>query len=116
VARAARRLAQICLPHFELEEQVVLPIFALLTQAAAGENARPPGLEARLTAFHREQERFQRGHEAIARAAEGLLEAAYKEGNREATELSHMFRNHERIEDDLALAAREFGIMGNSGN
>jgi hypothetical protein len=112
IAGISQRLAQICLPHFALEEEIVFPIFARLRAAASREDSRHAvrDLDEQMARFGRERKRLHRHHRALASCVRELLAAGYKQGNREIAELAHLLSNHERIESDLELAAHELGI------
>ncbi len=113
IAGIARRLAQVCLPHFALEEEIMFPIFARLPAAAARDDSRTAvsALPAQLALFRHERRQLHSHHESVSACVKELLAAAYKEGNREVTELAHLLTNHERIESDLELAAHELGML-----
>jgi hypothetical protein len=113
IADIARRLAQVCLPHFALEEEIIFPIFARLRVAASRDDSRAvvSDLVEELALFRREHLRLRSHHQSVAACVKELLAAAYKEGNREVTDLAHLLANHERIENDLELAAHELGML-----
>ena len=113
IADIARRLAQVCLPHFAFEEEIMFPVFARLRVGASREDpqAAVSDLADQLALFRRERLRLHSHHKSISACVKELLAAAYKEGNQEATELAHLLTKHERIENDLELAAHELGML-----
>ncbi len=113
IAGIVRRLAQVCLPHFALEEEIMFPIFARLPAAAVRDDSLSAvgDLPAQVALFRRERGQLHSHHESVSACVKELLAAAYKEGNREVTELAHLLINHERIESDLELAAHELGML-----
>ncbi len=113
VAKAARALAQICLPHFELEEDVVLPFFERLQEVRSTENLGSvlAGIHSQLSDLSEEYQLLKRHHNAMRSASKLLQDAAYKEGNTQVTDLCHLLENHERIETDVAHAVHELAIL-----
>lgn len=103
IAEAAHRLAQICLPHFEWEEQSVFPVLRFLPELAQGilrpEMADILPLVSEFSLGH--EEYFNAEHQAILSAINSLLQAARRENNREFVELAYNLRSHEKIEDQV---------------
>jgi hypothetical protein len=108
---AARRLSDICLPHFELEERVVLPVLARLNQLADREEEREEiaDLYERIGEMSRQHKRFAAEHRSVVSALDTLSTAAHKEGSRETLELTEMLRDHEAFEDHLDLEGYNIG-------
>jgi hypothetical protein len=102
IATAARRVAQLCLSHFEHEENSVFPVLALLPYLRQG-NLRPEMMEVMplITAFRAKQALVDDHHQLIGSAIENLLQAARKEKNREIAQLAYKLSLHERIEDEV---------------
>lgn len=102
IAAAARRVAQLCLSHFEHEESSVFPVLALLPDLQQGD-LRPEMMEVMplITAFRAKQAVVDDHHRLIATAIEAMLQAARKEKNREFAQSAYNLRVHERIEDEV---------------
>ena len=102
IGDAAKRVAELCLPHFEHEEEIVFPIFGLLRELASG-TVRPEMAQVLplVTAFSIWRDSLSDAHQSIAPAIEALLRAARKEHNREIAEFAYGLRVHERLEDEV---------------
>ena len=102
IGDAAARVASICLPHFEREEETVFPVFGLLRDVSVG-SVRPEMAEVLplVAAFGNWRDSLDDEHLTIAPAIHGLLLAAHKEDNREIVEFTYALRMHERLEGDV---------------
>jgi len=102
VPRAAKRVADLCLPHFEHEEKAVFPILGLLPYLERGE-LRPEMMDVvpLVADFREKHETLNAHHHLILAAIEELLQAAHREKNREFAEFAYNMRVHERIEDEV---------------
>ena len=102
IAKAAKRLADLCLPHFEWEEKTVFPVLGLLPELTRGD-VRPEMVEIlpMIAEFSSKQDALANQHQLILSAVEGLLLAAHREKNREFAEFAYNLRIHERIEDEV---------------
>ena len=102
IAKAAKRVAELCLPHFEHEEKSVFPVLALLPHLAPN-NLRPEMMEVMplISDFRAKHDAMNDHHQSILSAVEGLLQAAHKEKNREFAEFAYNLRVHETIEDEV---------------
>jgi hypothetical protein len=102
IGQAAERLADLCLPHFEREEELVFPVFGLLRELALGE-VRPEMAEVLplVSAFRAWHDSLGKQHGSIASAIHELLLAAHKESHREFAEFAYNLRVHERMEDEV---------------
>ena len=102
IGEAAGRVAGLCLPHFEREEEMVFPVFGLLRELASGK-VRPEMAEVLplVSAFSAWRDALGDAHQSIAPAIHGLLLAAQKEDNREIVEFAYCLRVHERLEDEV---------------
>lgn len=102
IADAARRLAQICLPHFEWEEETVFPVLGLLPDLTRGE-VRQDMVEVlpMIAEFGARHDAADNQHQSILSAVRTLLQAANREKNREFAEFAYNLRVHERIEDEV---------------
>jgi len=102
IAKAAKRVAQLCLPHFEHEEKHVFPVLALLPYLERGillaEMVDVMPLISNFTAKH---DAITDHHQLILAATEELLQAAHKDKTREFTEFAYNLRVHEKIEDEV---------------
>ncbi len=109
IGQSARRLAHLCLPHFELEEKLIFPILARLHTLATSKDERPDfvDLQSEFIKLSGLNKRLGRGHHAIKGAAKALLRVATEERNREFAALADMLVNHECVEEELGLAAME---------
>lgn len=102
IARAGKRVAQLCLPHFEHEEKSIFPVLALLPYLERG-NLRPEMMNVMplIYDFRSKQDALDGHHQLIESAIEDLLQAAHKEKNREFTEFAYSLRVHEMVEDEV---------------
>ena len=102
IAKAGKRVAQLCLPHFEHEEKSVFPVLALLPYLEQG-NLRPEMMDVMplIFDFRAKHDALDDHHQLIVSAIEELLQAAHKEKNREFAEFAYNLRVHERIEDEV---------------
>jgi hypothetical protein len=106
IAKAGKRVAQLCLPHFEHEEKAVFPVLALLPDLERG-NVRPEMMEMMpmISDFRAKRDALNAHHQSIASAIEELLQAAHAEKNREFAEFAYTLRVHEMIEDEVIYPA-----------
>jgi hypothetical protein len=106
IAKAGRRVAELCLPHFEREEKDVFPVLALLPYLEQG-NLRPEMMDVMplISNFRATHGAIDDDHQLILSAIEDLLQAAHKEKNREFAEFAYNLRVHERIEDEVIYPA-----------
>jgi hypothetical protein len=102
IAKAARRVAQLCLSHFEHEENSVFPVLALLPYLQQG-NLRPEMMTVMplIAAFRAKHAAVDDHHQLIVSAIEALQQAAHKEKSREFAQLAYNLKVHERIEDEV---------------
>jgi len=102
IAKAGKRLAQLCLAHFEHEEEMVFPLIALLPDLERG-NLRGEMIDdiPLISNFWVMHDALGEQHQAIASAIEDLLQAAHMEKSKEFAEFAHNLRTHERIEDEV---------------
>ena len=106
IAKAAKRVAELCLPHFEHEEKTVFPVLALLPYLEQG-NLRPEMLDVMplIFNFRAKHDAINDHHQLIVSAIEELLKAAHKEKNREFAEFAYNMRVHEKVEDEVIYPA-----------
>ncbi len=102
VGEAAGRLAGLCLPHLEREEETVFPVFGLLRDLASGK-VRPEMADILplVSAFGAWRDSLDDDHRSTAPAIQALLLAAHQEDNREIVEFTYCLRMHERLEDEV---------------
>jgi len=102
IAKAGKRLAQLCLPHFEHEEKSVFPVLALLPYLEQG-NLRPEMMDVMpvIHDFRAKHDAIDDHHQLIVAAIEELLQAAHKEKNREFADFAYTMRIHEKVEDEV---------------
>ena len=102
IAIAAKRVAKLCLPHFEHEEKTVFPVLALLPYLERGD-LRPEMLDVLplIGDFAAKHDALDEHHQSIVSAIEALGQAARKEKNRLFTEFAYNLRVHERVEDEV---------------
>jgi len=102
IPSSAKRVAELCLPHFECEERKVFPILALLPFLQRGELRREMlKVMPLISDFHEQQERMQAHHDLILSAVEDLLQDTRKERGSEFTDFAYGLRAHERMEDEV---------------
>ncbi|MBI4293602.1 MAG: hypothetical protein HY661_19170 [Betaproteobacteria bacterium] len=102
IAKAAKRVAQLCLPHFEREEKSVFPVLALLPDLTHG-ILRPEMMDVMplISDFKARHAALNEHHQSILSAIEAMLDAAHKEKKREYAEFAYNLRIHEKIEDEV---------------
>ncbi len=107
VREAAARLAEVCVPHFELEEKTIYAALQLLHDVATGGKVGPDAAQKlkQVAQFGRQHKFFGAEHRSIVATVDALFEAADKEGDNELLELAHLLRRHEKIEEELDLPA-----------
>jgi hypothetical protein len=102
IAKAGKRVAELCLPHFEHEEKGVFPVLALLPYLEQGNlQAEMMDVMPLIHKFRAKHDAMDDHHQMIVSAIEDLLQAAHKEKNREVAEFAYNLRVHERIEDEV---------------
>ena len=101
-AVAAKRLATMCLPHFEAEEKFAFPALGLLPDLMKG-LVRPEMAKvlALISEFGAKHAALEMQHDSIRSAIDDLLRASKDEGNRDTAEFALNMRNHERTEDEV---------------
>ena len=106
IAQAGKRVAQLCLPHFEHEERSVFPVLALLPHLERG-NVQPEMMDVLplISDFSARHDALNDHHQSILAAIEELLQAAHKEKNREFAEFAYTMRVHEKVEDEVIYPA-----------
>ena len=104
IGKAAMRLAQLCLPHFEQEEHIVFPVFGLLNELASGD-IRPEmaDLLPLIYAFHAGH--LSKEHQSIDAAIGALLRAAQAEDCAQVIEFANKLQVHEQVEDAVVYPA-----------
>jgi hypothetical protein len=102
IAKAGKRVAQLCLPHFEHEEKTVFPVLALLPYLAP-ENLQPEMMDVMplISELRAKHDVIIDHHQSILAAIDELMHAAHKHENREFAEFAHNLKNHEDIETEL---------------
>ncbi len=106
IAVAARRLAQVCLPHFDEEEKSVFPALGLLPELMQGMvRAEMMQVLPLISAFSAKHNALIHQHQSIQSAIDALLAAAQRERNRQVAEFALNMRVHERIEDEVIYPA-----------
>ena len=102
IAKAGKRVAQLCLPHFEHEEKSVFPVLALLPYLAP-ENLQPEMMDVMplVSELRAKHDAILDHHQSILAAIDELMSAAHKQKNREIAEFAHNLKNHEDIETEL---------------
>jgi hemerythrin superfamily protein len=102
IAEAGKRVADLCLPHFEHEEKSVFPVLALLPYLEQG-TLRPEMKDVMpmIFDFRAKHDALEHHHQLIVSAIDDLLQIAHKEKNREIAEFAYNMRAHERIEDEV---------------
>jgi len=104
IAKAATRVAELCLPHFEHEEKSVFPVLALLPYLAA-RDLRPEMMEIMplISDFGAQRDWLNDHHQLILAAIEDLLQAAQRQNSREFAEFAYNLRVHERMEEEVVF-------------
>ncbi|MBI4292401.1 MAG: hypothetical protein HY661_13070 [Betaproteobacteria bacterium] len=102
IGKAAKRVTELCLPHFAKEEKNVFHAFGVLHDLMA-ERVRPDmaAVMPLVAQFSAQHYALNDHHQSIKAALDELLQEARKEENQEISQLVYTLRNHERIEDEL---------------
>ncbi len=102
VGQAASRVAQLCLPHFDVEERSVFPAFAIMHEVIL-KNLHPEKVRILplLEQFNRAHDFLAQQHKAMVAAIEALSEAAREGRNEEIAEFARRLRDHERLESEV---------------
>ena len=107
VKEAVARLAEVCVPHFELEEKTIYAALELLHQVATAGELHPDLADKlkEVARFARQQKFFGAEHRSILPAVDALLAAAEKERDIHLMEVAELLRKHEKTEEELDLPA-----------
>ncbi len=106
LGNVARQVAKLCLPHFEVEEQIVFPLFLTAGNVAAEEAlAGIDGIHDRVNRFNEQRESLGKQHHAVSRAIDSLWEIACEEGNDAVIGLAENLKNHEAMEEEVLYPA-----------
>ena len=102
IAAAAKRLASLCLPHFDVEEKFTCPALGLLPDLIKG-MVRPEMVAVLplICDFSAKHAALDHQHESIQCAIDALLVAAHEEKNRDVAAFAHNMRVHEKIEEEV---------------
>lgn len=104
--KAAKHVAQLCLAHFEKEEDNVLRAFGSLYDLAADRVRPSTGQVARMIdQFSTQDHDLRSQHQLIKTAVEDLLEEARRFGNQEIVDMVSRLKGHEKIEDEAIYPA-----------
>jgi hypothetical protein len=102
IGETAGRVAGLCLPHFEQEEDAVFPVFGLLGELASGTvRTEMAEILPLVSDFRAWRNCLGHQHQSLAPALHELLLAAYNEDNREIVEFTYSLRMHERLEEEV---------------
>jgi len=102
IAKAAKQVTNLCLPHFAEEEKTVFPVLALLPYLEQ-DKLRPEMIQVMplIVDFRAKRAAFDDHHHSLLVAIDALLQAAHKEKNREFAEFAYNLRVHEQIEEEV---------------
>ncbi len=102
IASIARRLALLCLPHFEREERLAFPALGLLPLLVRGRvRPRMARFLPLIADFGAHRSELDEHHQSIEHVIDALLDACRRDRNREIAQFARDLRVHERIEDDV---------------
>ena len=109
IGDAAAQLSQLCVPHFELEEERIWPVFVRLDHVLRDHGHEETGeLGRQLAELRRQHEQFAAEHRALAFVVDALAHAAHQEDSGQTLALTEMIRNHEAFEDQwIWIAANQ---------
>ncbi len=104
IGKAAKRVARICLPHFEQEERIVFPIFGLLNRLAS-DDMRPEmaDLLPQIGGFCAAH--LGKRHQSFDAAIEALLQVTRAEEGGKFAAIANLLQVHERLENELVYPA-----------
>lgn len=102
VGRAAKQVAKVLHPHFERENELVLPVIGMAREVAEGKAPQdtPKALEL-CDKFKAEYEEMLQGHVDIVKALETLEVAARKAKKKDVIEFVGKLKLHAKTEEDL---------------
>ena len=106
VGAAATDLARLLYPHFDIEEEVALPLLGLLPAVASGSIA--PGLKPSIDASRRlksELPGMLAEHRAILTALDGLSAAASRARRADVAAFAEKLKLHARTEEEVLYPA-----------
>ena len=95
IAAATKRLAAVCLPHFEIEEEFAFPALGLLPDLMKG-MVRPEMAEVLplISSFTAKHAALDNQHQLIRSSIDELLVAAHREKNRDVADFAYSMRTH----------------------
>jgi len=104
IGKAAMRVAQLCLPHFEQEENIVFPVFGLLHDLASGD-VSPEMADVLPLIYDFHVNHMARQHQSLDAAIEALRQAARAEECTQFTLFADKLQVHERLEAEVVYPA-----------
>ncbi len=106
IGEAAKRVATICLPHFQLEENIIFPAFGVLQEMPLNDLHHDIPEIQRLTDYlSQEHDDPLKQHQEMLNAVDTLLSVATRKQNKEFADLSMNLRNHEQFEEENVYPA-----------
>jgi hypothetical protein len=106
LGEVAKQVAKLCLPHFEIEEQVVFPLFSIVGDVTDGNVlAGIDAIHDLVNRFNEQREDLGKQHHAMIRAIESLWQIACEEGNEAVISLVHDLKSHEAMEEEVLYPA-----------
>ncbi len=102
LGKAAKRLNELCLPHFAKEEENIFRVFGLLHDLAT-ERLRPGAVMALpvISELRARRDTSRGDHQAINLAIEDLMQKALAERNESLVRLALALKDHEKDEDEV---------------
>lgn len=106
VGKAAKRVEELCVPHFAKEEEIIFPVFGLLHDLAT-DRVRPEMAAAlpMISGLSARRDASRDHHRLIDMAIEELLQQARKDKSKTIANVAHALRDHERAEDEVMYPA-----------
>ena len=104
VGKAAKRVARVCLTHFEEEEKALFPVFGVLRDLASGD-VRPEMAEVLPLISDISAGQLGKQHQALEAAIEALLQSASADESGKLADFANKLQVHERIEAELLYPA-----------
>ena len=99
---AAKRVNELCMPHFAKEEEDIFRVFGILHDLAS-ERVQPAAALPLplLSELRARRDTSRESHAAIHSAVDDLLKRALAERNESIAKLADALKNHEREEDEV---------------
>ncbi len=102
IGKVAKKVEELCVPHFAKEEETIFRVFGLLHDLAT-ERVRPDVVVALpiISELRARRDIASDHHKLINAAIEELLQQARKEKNKTIARIARALKDHENAEDEV---------------